>query len=338
MSEFSKKWKQFITEEKTPLRENFEVGDKVTFKGIGGEEMTVVDKRKMFAVKDNGRDLMAILVELPDGTTSEYDETQLTAAPTITSDPNAATLDDDLNDLVDEFSGYVDDPSNPLGEPGDLDADYVLDSVLDEELFTPNEMGDKAVEDESNSAAFQEGKGQDLADKYVAKLRQEFKNLNDDELDEFKKTLATAFDMNEAYVNEMQMVNKETGKDVTKHVLDYMEKKITKKEFEELTGLNKSKNEALDPVGKEDDDINNDGKVDKTDKYLANKRAKIAKSMKELKNENEKFNVIVKKTGEIIDDKLPKDLALKLAAKKNGWVIQKVEETLNKFDNKSIKR
>jgi len=140
----------------------------------------------------------------------------------------------------------------------------------------------------------------------------------------------------ESYVNEMQAVNKETGKDITRHILDYMEKKITKKEFEELTGL--SKNEALDPVGKEDDDINNDGKVDKTDKYLANKRAKIAKSSKELKNENEKFNVIVKKTGEIIDDKLPKDLALKLAAKKNGWAIQKVEETLNKFDNKSLKR
>ena len=194
------------------------------------------------------------------------------------------------------------------------------------------------IREEIKKSYLKEGKGQDLADRYVAKLRQEFKNLNDDELDEFKKTLATAFDMNEAYVNEMQMVNKETGKDVTKHVLDYMEKKITKKEFEELTGLSKSKNEALDPVGKEDDDINNDGKVDKTDKYLANKRAKIAKSMKELKNENEKFNVIVKKTGEIIDDKLPKDLALKLAAKKNGWVIQKVEETLNKFDNKSIKR
>ena len=202
MSEFSKKWKQFITEEKTPLRENFEVGDKVTFKGIGGEEMTVVDKRKMFAVKDNGRDLMAILVELPDGTTSEYDETQLTAAPTIGGD-RATRVDkmfqDDLNSLVDEF----DDKDHPRYDDvrGDLDADYVLDSVLDEELFTPNEMGDKAVEDESNSAAFQEGKGQDLADKYVAKLRQEFKNLSDDELDEFKKTLATAFDMNES-VNE----------------------------------------------------------------------------------------------------------------------------------------
>lgn len=163
MSEFSKKWKQFITEEKTPLRENFEVGDIVTFRGMemGGDKMTVVDKRKMFAVKDDGRNLMAILVELPDGTTSEYDETQLTKI--AVSDPNAATFDDDLNDLVDEFSGqippdeYVDDPSNPLGEPGDLDADYVLDSVLDEELFSPNEMGDKAIEDESNSSAFQEG-------------------------------------------------------------------------------------------------------------------------------------------------------------------------------------
>ena len=43
----------------------------------------------------------------------------------------------------------------------------------------------------------------------------------------------------------------------------------------------------------------------------------------------EKFNVIVKNTGEIIDDGLPKDLALKLAAKKNGWVIKKVEESVN---------
>ena len=39
--------------------------------------------------------------------------------------------------------------------------------------------------------------------------------------------------------------------------------------------------EKLDPVGKEDDDINNDGKVDKTDKYLANKRKAIAKNLKE---------------------------------------------------------
>ena len=39
--------------------------------------------------------------------------------------------------------------------------------------------------------------------------------------------------------------------------------------------------EELDPVGKEDDDINNDGKVNKTDKYLANRRKAIAANIKE---------------------------------------------------------
>ena len=39
-------------------------------------------------------------------------------------------------------------------------------------------------------------------------------------------------------------------------------------------------NEKMDPVGQEDDDINNDGKVDKTDKYLKNRREKISKAIK----------------------------------------------------------
>ena len=37
--------------------------------------------------------------------------------------------------------------------------------------------------------------------------------------------------------------------------------------------------EALDPVGQEDGDINNDGKKDKTDKYLKNRREKIGKAI-----------------------------------------------------------
>ena len=39
------------------------------------------------------------------------------------------------------------------------------------------------------------------------------------------------------------------------------------------------KKEALDPVGQEDGDINNDGKKDKTDKYLKNRREKIGKAI-----------------------------------------------------------
>ena len=49
----------------------------------------------------------------------------------------------------------------------------------------------------------------------------------------------------------------------------------------------------------------------------------------------EKFSVIVKQTGEVIDDGLPKDLALKLAAKKKGWVIQ-IDESVNEAEFKHI--
>lgn len=37
--------------------------------------------------------------------------------------------------------------------------------------------------------------------------------------------------------------------------------------------------EKLDPVGKEDEDINNDGKVDKTDGYLKNRRQTVSKAI-----------------------------------------------------------
>ena len=47
------------------------------------------------------------------------------------------------------------------------------------------------------------------------------------------------------------------------------------------TATKRAMDEKLDAVGKEDDDINNDGKVDKTDKYLANRRKAVAANIKE---------------------------------------------------------
>jgi len=70
-----------------------------------------------------------------------------------------------------------------------------------------------------NKEPVNEGKGQDLADKYVAQLRQEFKNLNDDELEEFRKTIAKAFDLKES-VNEATIGKLE--KDLEKLILKYM--------------------------------------------------------------------------------------------------------------------
>jgi hypothetical protein len=54
-----------------------------------------------------------------------------------------------------------------------------------------------------------------------------------------------------------------------------------KKDDPAMYAIAASKAEGLDPVGKEDDDINNDGKVDKTDKYLSKRRKAVAANLKE---------------------------------------------------------
>jgi archaellum component FlaC len=58
-----------------------------------------------------------------------------------------------------------------------------------------------------------------------------------------------------------------------------------KKDDPALYAIATSKAEGLDPVGKEDDDINNDGKTDKTDKYLANRRKAVAANLNEMDHE-----------------------------------------------------
>ncbi len=44
--------------------------------------------------------------------------------------------------------------------------------------------------------------------------------------------------------------------------------------------LIKESAKKLDPVGEEDEDINNDGKKDKQDSYLKNRRKKISEKIK----------------------------------------------------------
>ena len=58
-----------------------------------------------------------------------------------------------------------------------------------------------------------------------------------------------------------------------------------KKNDPALYAIAASKAEGLDPVGKEDDDINNDGKVDKTDKYLSNRRKAVTANLNEMDHE-----------------------------------------------------
>jgi hypothetical protein len=63
--------------------------------------------------------------------------------------------------------------------------------------------------------------------------------------------------------------------------------------IEELVArLDEAKKAALDPVGKEDSDVNNDGNVDGTDKYLLNRRKAIGKAIAK-KKVNEDVETLV---------------------------------------------
>ena len=86
----------------------------------------------------------------------------------------------------------------------------------------------------------------------------------------------------------------------------------------------KNLSEELDPVGEEDDDINNDGKVDDTDKYLKKRRDAISKNIKE---EDTEFEVDAK-------GKPTGNLRLKLSDK-DKETLKKIEDLLAK--EKSLK-
>ena len=68
--------------------------------------------------------------------------------------------------------------------------------------------------------------------------------------------------------------------------------------------------EALDPVGKEDDDIDNDGDVDKSDGYLKNRRKKVGAAIaaeKAKRTRKEELELHLRtKVGEITEKKLYK--------------------------------
>ena len=60
---------------------------------------------------------------------------------------------------------------------------------------------------------------------------------------------------------------------------DHLDKKGLHKEANYVDWI--LKNAELDPVGEEDEDVNNDGVEDESDKYIMNKRKRISKAIKE---------------------------------------------------------
>jgi hypothetical protein len=76
--------------------------------------------------------------------------------------------------------------------------------------------------------------------------------------------------------------------------------------------LEEAINEALDPVGKADSDIDNDGDVDKSDKYLHNRRAAIGNAMKKKQmdeangEETREGGAVTKDDEEVVSPTAPK--------------------------------
>ena len=78
----------------------------------------------------------------------------------------------------------------------------------------------------------------------------------------------------------------------------------------------KKKEKKLDPVGKEDDDVDNDGDVDDSDSYIKNKRDAIGKAMGEKKGK--KKDKDMKEEAEQIDEVDCWDTHKKVGMKKKG--------------------
>ena len=77
---------------------------------------------------------------------------------------------------------------------------------------------------------------------------------------------------------ELEMSEKEFKNSATK-IVNNPEEAMTGMEMDEKALASGLTQEKLDPVGKEDDDIDNDGDVDKTDKYLAKRRKAVSKAI-----------------------------------------------------------
>ena len=124
----------------------------------------------------------------------------------------------------------------------------------------------------------------------VNSLADAFKEMHQDTVDEEKKKLPYVKMYRKAgnlgrdgSPEAMERSKKITGvmNKNAERVAVHREKDDAAKEAKKL------RKEALDPVGKEDGDVNNDGKKDGTDKYLLNRRKAIGKAIKKKMSEQE---------------------------------------------------
>ena len=122
------------------------------------------------------------------------------------------------------------------------------------------EMFDKGMTDEEVMQEYAK-RGTQIPETFIGRARKQYEGLKKMKL-------------------ELEMSEKEYRNSATKMVNNPEEGYGMEEEKQLASGIT---NEKLDPVGKEDDDIDNDGDVDKTDKYLANRRKAVSKAINKQK-------------------------------------------------------
>ena len=149
----------------------------------------------------------------------------------------------------------------------------------------------------------------------VNSLADAYKNMNDDSLDENRAAARAAGGYKDDSKKQPDPSKKGfTG--VGNMSIDQIRKMSARIEKE------KTKTEALDPVGKEDGDVNNDGKKDSTDSYLMKRRKAIGNAMKKKLKESRSLSEVM--TDEV-DDKPIKEKNVKNKIKINPKLGEAVE-------------
>ena len=116
---------------------------------------------------------------------------------------------------------------------------------------------------------------------------------------------------------EPDMKKRQANNEKARKDMEKMGTKMKNPHFEE------TQKEALDPVGKEDGDVNNDGKKDSTDSYLMKRRKAIGNAMKKKLKESRSLSEVM--TDEV-DDKPIKEKNVKNKIKINPKLGEAVEE------------
>ena len=188
---------------------------------------------------------------------------------------------------------------NPLNAISKIYLDQIVEKKKDDTYLEPdmkkrqanNEKARKEMEKvpgQKNPHFEEKQQGWDT----VNTLADVYKTMHQDTVDEEKKKLPYVKMYRKAgnlgrdgSPEAMERSKKITGvmNKNAERVAAHREKDDAAKEAKRL------RKEALDPVGKEDGDVNNDGKKDGTDKYLLNRRKAIGKAIKKKMAEEKKI-------------------------------------------------